>query len=567
MVAAVAVTACSHTAKVTAVPAAKGVYSADHQYFFFEALRQAAEGNHDAAFDLLHHCLDIDSMAPEVYCELGAYYSELDNDSLTRDYLHRAVSLNPDNAHYHEILARWYIKSGDYQRATAAYEHLYSTDHSRTDVLGILLQLYQQDKDYDKMLSTIERIEQQEGSSEQTVLSKMRVYSLRGDKESAFAALKSLSDEHPNDVNYKLMMGNWLLQNERVDEARAIFLDAQGNELNNEFVAASLYDFYRQQGEDSLATVYRDKILMNKFTATRTKMTIMQTVIRDNEQHGGDSTQVLALFGRVMDASPDDADVAQLNAAYMSLKKMPDDEVNAALHHVLDIAPDNAAARLQILANLWKRQDWNAIIQLCTPALEYNPDEMAFCYYKGLAHFQLDDEQAALAAFRTGVSRINSRSDKEIVSDFYGLMGDIQHKMGMRDEAYAAYDSCLQWKPDNLAALNNYAYYISLEGGDLKRAETMSLKTINAEPNNATYLDTYAWILYQEEKYMEAKQIIERTLENLDSTQNNSTVLDHAGDIYLSCGDTRQALDCWRRALDGADNADEIRKKIRKHEK
>ena len=559
---------CSHSTKQVLTPSHQGIHSEEYQYFYLEGLRQANAKHYDAAFDLFRHCLELDSVAPEVYYELGAYDSELGNDAIAKVYLHKAVELNPDNSHYHERLARWYIQSGNYAQAIAAYEHLYSTDHSRTDVLSVLLQLYQKDKNYDKMLSTIERIEEQDGGSEETVLSKMHVYSLRGDNESAYAALKGLVDEHPNDVNYKLMMGNWLLQNKRVDEARTIFLEAQGNEPNNEFVAASLYDFYRQQGEDSLATVYRDKILMNKFTATRTKMTIMQQVIRDNEQHGGDSTQVLALFGRVMDASPDDADVAQLNAAYMSLKKMPDDDVNAALHHVLDIEPDNAAARLQILANLWKRQDWDAIIELCTPALGYNPDEMAFCYYQGMAYYQKGDERAALDAFRRGVSRINEKSDKEIVSDFYGLMGDIQYKLGMKDEAYVAYDSCLQWKPDNIAALNNYAYYISEEGGDLKKAESMSLKTINTEPNNTTYLDTYAWILYKEEKFMEAKQFIDRAIENMDTTQNNSTILDHAGDIYICCDERQKAVDFWRSALDaGPDNADDIRKKIKKHEK
>lgn len=560
---------CSHPVSRVLTPSERGIHSPEYQYFYLEAVRQANAGNHDAAFDLYRHCLSIDSIAPEVYYELGAYYSELGRDSIAQEYLHRAVSLNPDNAHYHERLAQWYIQSGNYAQATTAYEHLYSTDHSRTDVLSILLQLYQQAKDYDQMLYTLDRIEQEDGSNEQIILSRMHIYSLKGDKQSAYAALKGLADEHPNDVNYKLMMGNWLYQNERADEARAMFLEAEQNDPNNEFVAASLYDFYRQEGEDSLSVLYRDKILLNKFTASRTKMTMMQQVIRDNEQHGGDSTEVLGVFQRVMDADPENADIAQLNAAYMSLKRMPEEEVNKALFHVLDVAPDNAAARLQILGSMWKKQDWDSIIELCKPALEYNPDEMAFCYYLGLAYYQKDDDHAALDAFRRGVSRINDKSDKDIVSDFYALMGDIQHKLSMRDEAFAAYDSCLHWKPDNISALNNYAYYISVEeDADLGKAETMSLKTIVAEPNNTTYLDTYAWILYKQERYMEAKQFIDRAIENMDSTENNATILDHAGDIYLACDERQEAVRFWRRALDeGSMDADVIRKKIKKYEK
>lgn len=564
---AAAFSACSPAKKV-AKPKASGVHSPEYQYFYLEALRQANAGHYDAAFDLFRHCLSIDSLAPEVYYQLGSYYSDLANDSVTEQYLRKAIELNPKNDFYHERLAQWFIQSGKYDKAIDAYEYLYASNPNRDDVLQILLHLYQQGKEYDKMLSTIDRIERLNGTDEQIVLSKMHVYSLKGDKDKAYKALKALSDEHPNDVNYKLMLGNWLLQNERVDDARLIFLQAQKDEPNNEFVAASLYDFYRQQNEDSLSTVYRDKILLNRHTASRTKLTMMQQVIEDNERQGGDSTQVLQILRDVMKADPENSDMAQLNAAYITLKKMPEDSINNALIHVLSIAPDNASARLQLLQNKWSRGHWDEIIMLCEPALEYNPDEMAFCYYQGMAYYQKDDTDAALQSFRRGVSRINEKSDKNIVSDFYALMGDILQQKGLRIQSFEAYDSCLHWNPENVVCLNNYAYYLTTTDGDLKKAEQMSRKTIDAEPQNTTYLDTYAWILYREERFMEAKEYIDRAVEHRDTTMNNSTIYDHAGDIYLSCGDPTGAVDNWKKALDEESlNAVEIRKKIKKHEK
>lgn len=564
----VAFCSCSHTSKLTVAEPVKVNHSEAYQYFYLEAVRQANAGHYDAAFDLYRHCLELDSIAPEVYYELGAYYLELNNDSLAQAYLEKAVKLNPKNDAYHERLAQWLIQTGKYDKAIDAYESLYSSNQSRTDVLDVLLQLYQQRKDYDKMLSTINRIEQVEGTNEQITLSKMRVYSLKGDNASAYKALKGLSDEHPNDVNYKLMLGNWLLQNKRTDEARDIFLQARKDEPNNESVSVSLHGFYRQQGEDSLAVVYRDKILLNKYTASRTKITLLQQAIRDNEQQGGDSIAMVRLFKDVMKADPENVDVAQLHVAYLSLKKMPEEQIDSALYHILDIAPDNAGARLQLLQGKWKNEDWDGIISLCEPAIEYNPDEMAFCYYQGMAYYQKDNTDAALTAFRRGVSRINSKSDAAIVSDFYAMMGDIFYQKGMEKEAFAAYDSCLQWKPDNVPCLNNYAYYLSEKGGDIKKAEAMSQRTINEEPNSTTYLDTYAWILFKEERYMEAKEYINRAVEHRDSTRNNSTIFEHAGDIYLNCDEAKDAVEYWKKALlEGSSNADEIRKKIKKYEK
>lgn len=541
--------------------------SVEYNYFFLESQRLQQKDDYAGAFDLLNYCVSIDSLAPEAYYQLGAYYADMKMDSMANACLQRAVILNPKNDAYHERLAQWHLQERKYDKAIAAYEHLYANNHNRTDVLQILMRLYQNNKDYDMMLNTINRYEQVEGASEEVTLSKMQIYSLKGDDNSAYEALRALSEEHPNDVNYKVMLGNWLQQHDRSDEARKIFMEAQNDEPNNEYVAASLYDFYRLQGEDSLSIVYRDKILLNRHTAVSTRITMMQNVIQDNETHGGDSTQVLALFKQMMQADPKNSDIANLNAAYMALKEMPEEEVNAALAHVLSIAPDDAAARLRLIQSKWRTQNWDDIIDLCLPALEYNPGEMAFCYFLGLAYYQKEDNLAALDAFRRGVSRINDKSDKDIVSDFYALMGDIQHQLGNSTEAFAAYDSCLQWKPDNMGCLNNYAYYLSEEGGDLNKAEEMSLKTVNAEPNNATFLDTYAWILYLQERYTEAKSFIDRTIENMNTENNNSILYDHAGDIYDACDDRRKAVEYWQKAVEGSDKVDVIRKKIKKYEK
>ena len=200
---------------------------------------------------------------------------------------------------------------------------------------------------------------------------------------------------------------------------------------------------------------------------------------------------------------------------------------------VLAIAPDNAAARLQLLGYAWESDDMDRVITLCQDARQYTPDDMAFYYYQGIAYFKRDSLDAALSAFKNGIGVIKEDSDPNIVSDFYAVMGDILHQKGMAEEAFAAYDSCLVWKDDNMGCLNNYAYYLSERGERLTKAEEMSFKTIKAEPKNSTYLDTYAWILYMEERYAEAQIYIEQAVQNMDETQDNSVILEHAEKIKL----------------------------------
>lgn len=230
------------------------------------------------------------------------------------------------------------------------------------------------------------------------------------------------------------------------------------------------------------------------------------------------------------------------------MKRMPTDSIRRVLEQVLEIAPDNAAARLQLVSYAWQAEDRDRVISLCRDARQYNPEEMAFYYYQGIAYYQKSQLDEALNAFQNGIGVITPQSDPAIVSDFYAVMGDIMHQKGMDREAFAAYDSCLQWKDDNIGCLNNYAYYLSVKGEQLDKAEQMSYRTIKAEPKNATYLDTYAWILFMQQRYSEAKIYIDETLRY--DQDSSAVLLEHAGDIYYHTGDVDRAVALWQQALD-----------------
>lgn len=535
------------------------------KYFYLEAINQQNKGNYAAAFDLLNHCQEINPNAAEVYFMRSAYYSMLKNDSLMVADIERAAALNPTNTTFMERLGQIYIGMGKFPKAIETYEKIYANTRDRDDVLNILIQLYDRQKDYDNMLRTIDRLESLEGSSEEITLARMRVLALKGDKEAELAELKSLSEKHPNDMNYHVMMGNWLLQNDRADEALKEYDYVLNMEPDNLMAQMSMLDYYRNVGEDSLANDLQEKMLINEDTPINSKMTLMRKVVADNEQEGGDSTQVLDLFHRILAQPQKTTDMHELYAAYMTLKKMPQDSINQALRDALEIAPDNAGVRLELIQAEWSKKNFDEVIRLSRAAQEYNPDEMAFYYFMGLAHFQKDERDEALNSFQRGVAQINESSNKEIVSDFYAIMGDILHEKGREKEAYAAYDSCLQWKPDNIGCLNNYAYYLSEQGKDLQRAEQMSYRTIKAEPQNSTYLDTYAWILFMQERYEESKLYIDQAVQN-DSTVS-VVILEHAGDIHAKVGEMDKALDFWRKARDnGSDSKVLIRKiKLRKY--
>ena len=532
-------------------------------YFFLEAVRQQNAGKLTAAFELLEHARSINPNAAEVYYYESMFQAMMKRDSLALANMEKAVELNPDNQTYAEQLAQYYIANQQYDKAISAYELLYAHNHDNTDALRILVQLYQQKKNFPNMFSTIERLETEEGESEQLALSKMRVYEMMGDQKAAYNSLKELADKHPLDMVYRVMLGNWLMQNNRQKEAYKYFIDVLKEEPDNAYAESSLYDYYNATHQEVLARQMLDRILMGDNTPVDTKIVMIRAFIQDNEAHGGDSTQVLSLFDKVLAVPKPEEHIAELRAAYMSLKKMPQDSVNAAYMKVLDIAPDNAGARLQLVQSLWNAKKYDEVIAMTDQAQAYNPEEMVFYYFGGMAHYLKGDEESTLSTFKKGIAQVNDKSSPDLVSDLYMIMGDILNKKGLEKESFAAYDSCLHYKDDNVPALNNYAYYMSVNGKNLHQAEQMSFKTIKAEPKNGTYLDTYAWILFMEERYHEAKIYIDQAVANLDSTQNNNTVIEHAGDIYAMNGLTEEAMKFWQRSYDAGNKSDAVELKLK----
>lgn len=515
--------------------------------FFIDAMLQRQKGNNDAAFDLLKHCVHIRPEAPEAYFFLAQYYMSLKQNDKAIECFKKAADLEPDNSTYLETLAKAYVTNDNDSLAIGTLEKIVEKETGRIDILEMLVQLYQKRADYDNTIKTLDRLETLEGKNERLTYAKSEIYSLTGDKKAAINEMKKLADQYPNDLNYRGMYGDALLMNGREKEAFDIYTGILKAEPDNYRAQLSMRAYYKQKDMAADADSMTMQLLLNKNTGDDARVYIMRQEIAESENGGGDSTKILRLFDRMMAQPQASTDIAILYATYMSLKKMPQEKIEAVLEKVLAQTPDNAAARLQLVAYAWQRDDLDRVIELCKAARQYNPDEMAFYYYEGMAHFRKDDNDSALNAFQNGISVIGEHSDPDIVSDFYAVMGDLLYEKGRAAEAYAAYDSCLQWKDDNIGCLNNYAYYLSVNGDSLDKAEKMSYRTVKAEPKNATYLDTYAWILFMQGRYAEAKIYIDQAVQN--DSDSSAVILEHAGDIHAKAGDIDGAVELWARAV------------------
>ncbi len=144
------------------------------------------------------------------------------------------------------------------------------------------------------------------------------------------------------------------------------------------------------------------------------------------------------------------------------------------------------------------------------------------------------------------------------------MVGDGSFKTGDIERSTKEYDVVLTLNPDNVIAVNNYAYYLAIGGGDLDKAEELSRKAVGEQPENPTYLDTLAWILYLKGEYAEALALQEKAMENITpDAESSGEYWDHFGDIQYMNGEKDKALESWKKALELDSDNKEIMQKIK----
>lgn len=533
-----------------------------YNYFYLEAVRQKTKKDYGTAFNMLQHCLIINPNASSALYEMAQYYIYLKQIPQGIAAMEKAVQNDPDNFWYSQGLANLYLQQNELEKAIPLLEGMATRFSGKMDPLYNLLEIYNRQEEYDKVITVLNKLEDRMGKNEQLSMEKFRIYLQKKDNKSAFREIESLVAEYPMDTRYQVVLGDVYMQNGKKEEAYNIYQKILKEEPENAMAMYSLASYYDQTGQKELYQQQLDTLLLNKKVPSDTKLNVMRQIVVQNEQDAKDSTQVINLFNRIMEQDPDDSQLPMLYAQYLISKGMNKESL-PVLRQVLEIDPTNTAARMMLLGEAVRKEDYQDVMRLCETGVEANPDMLEFYFYLAIAYNQAERTDDALAICRKALEHIKEDSKKEVISDFYAIIGDAYHTKKQHSEAYAAYDSALVYNPNNIGALNNYAYYLSVERRDLDKAEEMSYKTVKAEPKNGTYLDTYAWILFEKGNYAEARLYIDDAMKT-DEGAKSDTVVEHCGDIYYMTGDVDGALKYWERALEMGSKSKTLKQKIAK---
>lgn len=529
-------------------------------YLFYEGLRLKNEGLYDQALETLNMCYRLDSLDAGVLSELGLLYSSVNMNNDALQCFEKAIQSNPSNWWYNLQLITSYAQLNKPGKAITVAENLQKIYPFKEEVYQILASLYKQNKQYEKAIAAFDKLENITGIDESLAIEKFNLYREMHKPKKAIAEIDKLVQKYPAESRYRVVRGDIYMQQKMPEKAFEIYKEVLASDPENPYLYVSLSDYYNEMNEPEKATEAIVKALKIDQLAVEQKIDILGQYVQKLIQDTVKLDETESLFKLLVDRYPLEEQVHGYYAVFLQLRKR-NVEAISELESMLNINPKNEQTWFQLIQLYLADRNYQQLMDVTARAIENLPQVPQWYFYRGITQFQLKEYEAAL---KTNLEALPLITEKEnaLKTDIYAQIGDIYYKLGKKEQAFEAYEEALKINPNNIFVMNNYAYYLSEEKTDLKKAEKMSAKAVEKEPNNSTYLDTYAWIFYQQENYSLAKFYIERAVDNLKPEHDPEVIYEHYGDILWKTGDEVKALEMWKKSVEAGNDSETLKLKI-----
>lgn len=534
-------------------------------YFYLHAISLIEQEQYDAAYDVLEHCRALQPTSSAVLFELVNIYRFLGQNEKAFEILSSIVENNPDNYQFRMSLVQYLINRHNTDALIEAYEKIVEDFPEKSNNYITLYELYSGCGDYSRAIEMLEKYGNAEGETEYIALQKCRIYMMMGDGDAALAVMNGLVAENPDDNRLRVYLAKTYYGLGNTEKAVALYDEVLATDPDNYDALFDMVSICREEGKDSLYICYAERVVKSEKLSESEDEEMSARLLYSYVAWRigrGETDAVISFIDELLE-KPNTFDIAA-DVLFSCLKHdyLPFAETASLMEKVLAYEPENYWAHIGLLRNALEIADYDEVIHRCEVAVYYHPEVLSFYYYGGLACLRLGRMEEALATFEVCVERCGETADTEGISDVYELLGDVYHDLGYIDKAFCAYDSALVYNGNNITVLNNYAYYLALENRELDRALAMSLRTLQERPDDAVYVDTYAWILFRLGRYEEAKMYADRLLANSDEL--SAVEYHHCGDIYAMCGDVERAVGFWTMAYDRGDDSKLLKRKIKK---
>jgi len=523
---------------------------------FFTALCEKTSERYPEAADLFTHVLQVDPLNDASLYELGNIKRLQKDEPGARNLYEKATTLQPDNKYYWVALAESYEKINDIPKLENAYDELIRIDPNNVQYLYEKANLLYVEKKYDQALDVYKQAEQLTGLSDGLVINRQKIYLKQGKLDKATGELEEMIKSNPEQIKYYLLLAELYNSNNMNDKAQSVLLRAEKISPNNELVHLALADIYSDKKDYKTSYDQIKRAFALPDGDIEQKLHIISGYLPRFPDPNAKAS-ALELSKILTTTYPNDA---RAFAAYGDMLQQNDYNKEAQAAYKKSISLNNQAYGVweQLVRVDLTNNDINAATKDGEEALSIFPNQAWMNYLTGVAWAQKKDYNKALS-YVNNVPSLETQ-DNGLLSQSYSVAGDCYHSIKDYKKSDEAYTKSIELNPDNAYTLNNFAYYLSLRNEQLDKAEQMAKHANDLQPGSSSFQDTYAWVLFKQKKYTEAKVWIEKAIAS--DKGKDATQIEHYGDILFYLNDVDGAVQNWKKAKQLGAQSPELDRKI-----
>lgn len=501
----------------------------DYQYALIEAVKQKNLGNPSEAAKLYRLVIKEKPDCDVAYYELGSIYLMSNQVDLAVKTLELAYNLQPDNQWYTLAYLNALGAGEQFDILVEILKEKIKSDPEETEWEYQLAAAYFSQEKAKKAIKTLEKIEKEKGFSEKVTLLKASIYENEEEYELALLELEKVMALFPEAVQFRVVAAELCLKSGQEDQAATYYLDILESDSTNIFALTNLTDYYRKKEDFASSFKYLTRSFRNERIDARRKMAILSYYLSDEKFINNYPNELERLLNVLEQVHPDDHEIL-LMASDFHIQTRAYDKAYWNLKSYLEVNTGNFPTYMQaiLLANAGALN--KELIYMTGQALKYYPDSADIRFFRGLGFYGLQNHKALIHNFDS--VDFQDYTTEEYVSQSEMLYAEAYYRLENFEKSDSIFEALIARDPQNYMVLNNYSYYLAEREEKLGKAEIWSREAIKNNPDNATFLDTYAWVLFKMKDYENAEKYIMMAIEK--GGENDPEVNEHAGDIQAA---------------------------------
>jgi len=470
-------------------------------------------------------------------------------------YTDKALKEEDRNEHYYEQLIRIYKEQANLAEVARVYRKMISVFPGKIENYQNLAAILLYQRKNEEALSIYEEIGKKFGSSPELSKQKKELYLRLNKEDAAVNEARNLARLYPDDVSIQLSYIELLIDLNRKEEARTELIQLREKEPDNPYATFIMANLHREKGEEKEYFELLSLVFRNPEMGLDTKVNLLN----DLRTRSGGSKEMKKQIGRLaadlQEAHPDDPNPYMI-AGDLMLENNEKKEAWQQYLKAKNIDKTNYRLWYQLIVLDSELGKTDSMIVHSEQALEAYPNQAALWYLNGTAYLLSGKPEDAIPPLEQGKRLAGSNPQLQL--QFNIMLGDSYNELKDYDKSDSFYEEALEIDASNPHVLNNYSYFLSLRNTKMDRALEMAEKLITIAPENAAYIDTYAWVLYKLERYEEARNLLEKAILNT----NDGTIVEHYGDVLYKLGEKDKAVSEWIKASKLGQTSELIQQKI-----